>query len=364
VTRISTACTTSLLLVALPLHAQQFSLRLSGLRTQYADSLDARAGSASAQLAWGGARTSGVVEASWAQFNTGTSAGQAWGSFAAMGPRSRKAGLGLRLDGVSNAIEGSTWTATGSSEVFGALVLTRAWTLTTGLSVGGVRALDTSRFATAGASARSWYERGHWTIGAAATATTSSTARFADFTATADFHRGRVAAGVLAGGRQGDLDGPPWYQGRVTVRLTPSISLESALGSYPKDLAGYDRGRYANLGFRFRLSAPQPVGVDPSASLGTSARVLVQPLDSVSTLVTFALAGARAPAIAGSWNEWFPTPLTQVTDGRWSAILPVGVGVYRFAIIMDDGRWIVPEGVTRLPDDFDGEVGVLVVRNR
>jgi len=359
VTRIGTSLAAGVLFAALPLHAQQVSLWLGGLRSQYADTLDARAGSAAAQFAWGGARSTGVVEASWSQFDTGYGAAQVWGSFAAMGPRSRRAGLGLRLDGVSNLIEGSNLTAIGTAELFGAAAA-HGWTVTTGLRVGGVRAIDDSRFATAGATLRSWFERGFWTVGGAAAATAGDNLRYADFTATADYHRDRVAAGVLAGTRSGDLGGPPWYQGHVVIQMSPVVSLESAVGSYPRDLAGYNRGRYANLGLRIRMSSPRPADTTRIPAVA-SAQVTIEPLDSATTRVAFRLANADAPAIVGSWNDWSPVPLNLELDGRWSAVLPVGAGTYRFALVLNDGRWIVPEGVTRIPDDFDGEVGILVV---
>jgi len=360
VTRIGTSLAAGVLFAALPLHAQQVSLWLGGLRSQYADTLDARAGSAAAQLAWSGARSTGVVEASWSQFDTGYGAAQVWGSFAAMGPRSRRAGLGLRLDGVSNLIEGSNLTAIGTAELFGAAAA-HGWTVTTGLRVGGVRAIDDSRFATAGATLRSWYERGFWTVGGAAAATAGDNLRYADFTATADYHHGRVVAGALAGARSGDLGGPPWYQGHVAIQMSPAVSLESAAGSYPRDLAGYNRGRYANLGLRIRISAPRPTAAGTTTPALVSSQVVVEQLDSTTTRVTFRLADTLAPAIVGSWNDWAPVPLSRDSDGRWSAWLPIGGGTYRFALVLADGRWMVPEGVTRLPDDFGGEVGVLVV---
>jgi hypothetical protein len=363
VIRPGTAFATALLLVAPPLHAQQFSLRLGGLRTQYADSLDAGAGSLAAQVAWAGTRAQGILEASWSQFNTGKGAGQMWGSVAAMGPRSRHAGLGVRADGVTNAIAGSTWTATGTTELFGALT-SGGWTLAMGVDAGGVRSIDTARFATAGAAVRAWYQHGDWTIGAAASTTTSRYAHFTDVAASADFRRGRVMVGVVASARRGDLGGAPWYQGRASVRLIELLSLEAALGSYPKDLAGYDRGRYAHLGLRVQVSAPRRSAVTLPASAAASGRLLIEALDSANTRVTFALADVGAPAIVGSWNQWSPEPLARTGDGRWSAILPIGAGTFRFALVMDDGRWMVPDGVTRLPDDFDGEVGILVVSSR
>jgi len=340
--------------------AQQFSLRLGGLSTHYADSLNAGAGSIATQLQWSGTRTQGTFEASWSRFNTGSNAGQVWGSIAAMGPRSRHAGLGVRADGVSNTITGSTWTATGTTELFGAL-LAHGWAFTAGISVGGVRDLNTARFATAGASARAWYEHADWIAGAAIATTSSTRAHFADVSTSADFRHGRVTIGVVASARRGDLSGPPWYQGRATVRVTPVLALEGAVGSYPRDLAGYDRGRYAHISLRIALFGARS-GRDSGAA-GLAARrskVRVEPLDSAHTRVTFMLDGAGTPAIVGSWNAWTEMPLTETGGGQWSTVLPVGPGTWRFALVRN-GRWEVPDGVTRLPDDFDGEVGILVV---
>jgi len=350
---------TAALFVASPLHAQQFSLRLGGLRTWYADSLNAGGGALAAQVTWSGTRARSVAEVSWAQFSTGSAAGQAWASIAAMGPRSQHAGLGVRLDGVTNAITGSWWSAIGTSELFGALT-SGGWTVTLGVNASGVRSIDTARFAVAGAALRAWYEHGDWTLGASASSTSSTHARFTDVTASADFHRGRIMASGIAAARRGDLGGAPWYQGRASLRLNPVWSLEAAAGGYPKDLAGYDRGQYANLGVRVRLGPRSRAAGIPVIGRSPS-NVSVEPMDGTRTRVTFVLADASAAAIVGSWNDWSPEPLSRAGEGRWTAVLPIGSGTFRFAIVLGDGRWIVPEGVTRLPDDFDGEVGVLVV---
>jgi hypothetical protein len=42
-------------------------------------------------------------------------------------------------------------------------------------------------------------------------------------------------------------------------------------------------------------------------------------------------------------------------------VLPLGPGAYRFSLILDGEHWVVPEGVPMLPDDFGGEVGLLLV---
>jgi hypothetical protein len=54
-------------------------------------------------------------------------------------------------------------------------------------------------------------------------------------------------------------------------------------------------------------------------------------------------------------------PLTRVASRRWEAVLRLGPGAYRFSLIVDGERWVVPADVPELPDDFGGSVGLLVV---
>jgi hypothetical protein len=42
-------------------------------------------------------------------------------------------------------------------------------------------------------------------------------------------------------------------------------------------------------------------------------------------------------------------------------VLGLSRGTYRFNIRIDGGNWIVPAGVSRLADEFGGDVGLLRV---
>src|SRR5262249_52760594 len=157
-------------------------------------------------------------------------------------------------------------------------------------------------------------------------------------------------------------------QAFASIAVTPAVALEASAGGYPKDLTGFDQGRYANLGLRVILGGSpaaleswtppamrslaagpgggaEPPGLGRGDMGGSTVRVL---------LTLPATAGA---AITGDWNDWTPAPLLSLGDNRWTTLLTAPPGTHRFAVVVDSGRMIVPAGVTKLPDDFGGEVG-------
>jgi hypothetical protein len=66
-------------------------------------------------------------------------------------------------------------------------------------------------------------------------------------------------------------------------------------------------------------------------------------------------------SLAGEWNEWAASPLTVRPDGRWETTVRLAPGAYRFSLVVDGGRWVLPSGVPALDDDFGGRVGLLVI---
>jgi hypothetical protein len=65
--------------------------------------------------------------------------------------------------------------------------------------------------------------------------------------------------------------------------------------------------------------------------------------------------------VAGDWTAWRPVPLEQALDGRWILRLQLAAGIYRFNLIVDGERWIVPAGFATVDDGFGGKAGVLVI---
>ena len=69
---------------------------------------------------------------------------------------------------------------------------------------------------------------------------------------------------------------------------------------------------------------------------------------------------AERLAIAGEWNEWTPEPLVR-TDSGWMMVISLAEGVYRYSIVVNETEWTVPPGEVTVPDQFGGEVAILVV---
>ncbi len=63
----------------------------------------------------------------------------------------------------------------------------------------------------------------------------------------------------------------------------------------------------------------------------------------------------------GTWTGWQPVPLERAADGRWVIRVTLGPGTYRFNLVIDGERWIVPDGVAAVDDGFGGKTGLLVV---
>lgn len=365
-TRLRFCTAAAALVLAAPLSAQQLSLRLGGLAAQYADSINDQAGALSVRLAAQSRRTSGAVDASWAQFGEGEAAGQAWGRALFITPAGRSAAIGLRLDALANTIHNGPWSGTAIAEGFGTLGA-GAWSLTAGASAGRVRFLDGGASMLAGVMAEAAVQAGPWTLAGGANGTTTDTLRLTDYALTASWRNQRLELGAFAATRVGDLSTGAWGQVWVAVAVSPAVALEATVGSYPKDLTGFDEGRFANLGLRvFLRGAPRAAPAAALAPLGAGesppSMVTVVRLDSASVRATFTVAPADSVSIAGTWNDWSPAALVRTEDGRWTATLPLAAGAHRFALLVDGGRWLVPAGVTRLPDDFGGEVGLLIVR--
>jgi 1,4-alpha-glucan branching enzyme len=71
---------------------------------------------------------------------------------------------------------------------------------------------------------------------------------------------------------------------------------------------------------------------------------------------------ARSVELAGDFTNWQPIALRQGDTDEWEVTLPIAPGVHRVAIRVDGDSWTTPPGVAAVADEFQGTVGVIVVR--
>ncbi len=344
-----------LFLSAGPAGAQGVSVRVGGVNARYADTVSGTAAAASlhAELARG--PFSASADFVHARFTGGAGAStQAAANLTAFRSLSAVSGAGLRAVGGASFLTGgggtTAWSA--STEAFVA-VMRGGWLATAGASGGGLRDITGAQRPAFGGFLAARRELGSLSLETRVATTWSRTTRFTDLTGGAEWARGRLTVGADAGARAGDLGGDPLVQAHAEFRLVPALSLEASAGSFPRDLTGFMSGRFVNAGLRIALAR------EPTAR--TAGAVRVEPGGDGTARVTFDVPDAASVAIVGEWNQWQPAPLVRVARGRWQAVLPLARGAWRFQLVIDGSRWIVPPGVPRLPDDFGGEVGVLVI---
>jgi hypothetical protein len=151
------------------------------------------------------------------------------------------------------------------------------------------------------------------------------------------------------------LSSSTWGGGTLALWFTRRVALVVGGGSYPADLIqALPRGRYVTAGIR--LSAGRPsVWTTPS---GLRAIYTQAPGEGE---LRFAVPGATRVELVADWTHWQPVPMERGQDGQWVLRVALPPGVYRFNLIVDGERWIVPEGVTAVDDGYGGKNCLLVV---
>jgi hypothetical protein len=156
--------------------------------------------------------------------------------------------------------------------------------------------------------------------------------------------------GGLRGGEElwGGATGVYW--------LTDHAAVVLAGGSYASDvLQGLPGGDVLTVGLRLTPRRVRPIPPTVLAPIVYSAD------ESRDGAIGFEVEGADRVEIAGDWNGWRPVPLVRGDSGRWVLATPLEPGTYRFNLLVDGERWMVPESVPTIEDGFGGTVGLLVI---
>lgn len=189
-----------------------------------------------------------------------------------------------------------------------------------------------------------------------------------DAQATLRWTRGPLAL-AMTGGRRLAGGGAMWGEARAMLRLGPQMALVAAGGSSPLNLVdGSTARRYVTLGVHFvphlrARAGPAPPGVGGARpGAGRRPALEVEEVAGAERELRLRL-GVRASSveIMGDFTGWTPVAMrSDGTDG-WVATLSIPAGAHRVNVRVDGGAWRVPPGLPRIPDDFGGAAGVLIV---
>ena len=351
--RRAAASVVALALAIVPsLAAQVVTLHLGGFRATYADSLKGTAASAGADVAWNGARATGIVGASVAGFTQGGWAAQGFGTVTGTLAAGSRHQLGVSADAVGYSFEGgnSAGTATGGPYAVADL---GPFVASVVLAAGAVRRLAGPTDLLLSGTVRLRRTVGLWSVEGWGVAAHAGALRYGDLAAGLRREWRGASLEAVGGGRFGDLGNEPWAQVRAAVRLSGQVWIEAGGGRYPRDATGFLHGTFAQLGLKLPLRTRAATATEPGPTVHRD------PDNAVTA--RFVVPDTGQMSIAGEWTAWRAEPLEAVGRGSWLLKARLAPGVYRFSLVGGDGRWIIPRGVATVPDDFGGTVGLLVV---
>jgi Carbohydrate-binding module 48 (Isoamylase N-terminal domain) len=151
-----------------------------------------------------------------------------------------------------------------------------------------------------------------------------------------------------------------WYSAVASYRVTPSTLVRAAVGGYPTDfIRQLPNGAYVSLGVRLERGKRQQVDWYQPPEL---------PAFRVDTIAGGArVIRVRAPRalkveLSADFTDWTPLPMRPLDGGAWELVLPIAAGTYRVSVRVDGGPWSAPPGLVPVADEFNGEVGVVVIR--
>jgi hypothetical protein len=230
-----------------------------------------------------------------------------------------------------------------------------------------------------------WFRQSGVTLAATAAPTwLGDSLRFVDADLTLRIVQGPVELSAFGGTRHWSRPvgaaGSTWGGGSAAFWFGPHVAFIAAGGSYPADYAqGLPAGTYVSLGLRLASrrsgrDAPRPVAArvpeTPSVPSSLIDRRLLTPVVATFDVYpsgagqrTFRVRapGAQTVELIGDFTQWQAVQMRHLSGGSWSVTVPLGPGVYRMNVRVDNGPWGVPPGLAALADDFGGVVGVLQI---
>lgn len=153
-----------------------------------------------------------------------------------------------------------------------------------------------------------------------------------------------------------------WGNVEAALTLAPEIALIAATGVHPSSAAyGISRSRFVELGFRVAPSALRGPRL-PAAVRPTAAAFQITDAEHGTRTLRIRIPDARSVEVSGDFTNWNPVALRRSSGDEWETRLPISPGMHRLAIRVNGESWTTPPGVPSVADEFQGTVGIVVVR--
>lgn len=219
-----------------------------------------------------------------------------------------------------------------------------------------VYALDANYSSAAQLSASTWSLK---RVDPILTISSGATIAFGGAEVTAELGARQGATDVELTGPKGRARAEPWFSALASYRLTPSMLVRGAVGSYPTDFVRQlPNGQFASLGVRLEHGKRQQVDWYQPPNLPA---FRVDTIAGGAKVIRLRAPRALKVELSGDFTDWTPLPMHALTGGGWELVLPIAAGTYRLSVRVDGGAWSAPPGLVPVADEFNGEVGVVVI---
>ena len=192
---------------------------------------------------------------------------------------------------------------------------------------------------------------------------------FSDVQGTVHWERGAVELNAQTGYRFGDAndvspDSRRWAAASAVVWLSPDLAMVVGGGRQPANPArGLPARNYANLGAMFAAWPSMTEGAVPIESRASAiSRFDVDAAGASLERVRVRIVGVETVEVMGDFTDWQPVNMVQRGRDVWEVLLPIASGVHQLNVRVDGGKWQPPPNTPTMHDGFNGEVGVLVIR--
>ena len=149
-----------------------------------------------------------------------------------------------------------------------------------------------------------------------------------------------------------------WGHLEAVFPLNAYASIVGAAGTdAPRIALGIPAVRFASAALR--------LGAWPSSKRSTEtalAAFVVRSIGERRYTITYQSPDASSVELSGDFDGWRPSTLTQVRSGVWEATIVAAPGTYHVNLRVNAGKWFPPPGLPQTADDFNGAVGILVLR--
>jgi hypothetical protein len=154
-----------------------------------------------------------------------------------------------------------------------------------------------------------------------------------------------------------------WASGQVAVWISSQVAAVAGGGREPaQPTRGLPARTFGSLGLMLAYW-PIPRNVVPVASPQSLIHAFeLRPAGTAVQRITARIGGVEKVEIMGDFSDWTALPLIRRGRDHWELLVPIGPGVHQINMRIDGGVWIAPPGMPTMKDGFNGEVGVVVIK--